>query len=71
MAAWRYGEENYASFALAKAGYTRSSYYKHIRDPDLPYHILAGYGKAIEHDFTEELPEMPQYMIEEPDARYT
>jgi hypothetical protein len=55
----------------AKAGYQRASYYKHIKEPDLPYHILAAYGKAIKYDFTELLPEMPKYIIEEPEGTYT
>jgi len=55
----------------AKAGYTRSSYYKHILDAELPYHILAAYGKALKIDFTDELPEMPKYLIEEKDTLYT
>jgi hypothetical protein len=55
----------------AKAGYTRSSYYKHIQDAELPYHILASYGKALKIDFTDELPEMPKYIIEEQDTVYT
>jgi len=55
----------------AKAGYTRSSYYKHIQDPELPYHILAAYGRAMRHDFTDELPEMPKYIVEEPESGYT
>ncbi len=55
----------------AKAGYTRSSYYKHIQDPDLPFHILTSYGKALKIDFTDDLPEMPKYVIEEQDTVYT
>jgi hypothetical protein len=54
----------------ARAGYQRTSYYKHIREPELPYHILTAYGKAIKHDFTEYLPDMPRYMIEEAEAPY-
>jgi hypothetical protein len=53
-----------------KAGYTRSSYYKHIQDPDLAYHILVAYGKAIKHDFTVELHGMPKYIVEDPPAEY-
>ena len=53
-----------------KANYTRASYYKHIQEPDLPYHILIAYGRAINYDFTEELPEMPKYLLEEPPANY-
>jgi vacuolar-type H+-ATPase subunit I/STV1 len=57
-------------FVAEKAGYSRSSYYKHKEEKDLDYHILASYGKAIKHDFTEELPEMPKYLIEEPNEDY-
>jgi len=53
-----------------KAGYSRSAYYKHIDNPELDYHILIAYGKAIRHDFTEEFPEMPRYLIEEPEEIY-
>jgi len=56
--------------AAKKAGYTRSAYYKHIENPNLDYHILMSYGKAIRHDFTEEFPDMPRYMMEEPDEAY-
>jgi len=54
----------------ARAGYKRTSYYKHIKEPDLPYHILMSYGKAIKYDFAEFLPDMPKYMIEEADPQY-
>ena len=53
-----------------KAGYTRSAYYKHKEDPNLDYHILIAYGKAIKYDFTEEFPDMPKYMLEEPEETY-
>lgn len=53
-----------------KAGYTRSAYYKHIENPLLDYHILMAYGRAIKHDFTEEFPDMPKYMLEEPEEIY-
>jgi hypothetical protein len=53
-----------------KAGYSRSSYYKHIENPELDFHILMAYGKAIKHDFTEEFPEMPKYVLEDPDQDY-
>lgn len=54
----------------AKAGYSRSAYYKHVENPRLDYHILMAYGKAIGHDFTEEFPDMPKYVIEEPEEKY-
>ena len=49
-----------------KAGYSRSAYYKHIENPELDYHILMAYGRAIRYDFTEEFPDMPKYIVEEP-----
>src|SRR6185436_21189543 len=56
--------------AAKKAGYSRSAYYKHIENPDLSYYILIDYGKAIRHDFTEEFPDMPKYLVEEPEEIY-
>ena len=53
-----------------KAGYSRSSYYKHILNPDLDFHILIAYGRAMQHDFTEEFPEMPKYLLEDPEENY-
>lgn len=56
--------------AAKKAGYTRSAYYKHKDDPELDYHILILYGKALRYDFTEEFPDMPKYILEDPEAVY-
>src|ERR1700730_8983913 len=53
-----------------KAGYSRSSYYKHIENPNLDFHILIAYGKALKHDFTEELVDMPKYLLGDPDEEY-
>ncbi|MET0638122.1 MAG: hypothetical protein ABWZ25_18975 [Chitinophagaceae bacterium] len=53
-----------------KAGYSRSSYYKHIANPDLDFHILTAYGKAIKYDFTEQFPDMPRYMVHDPEENY-
>jgi hypothetical protein len=58
------------SAVAGRAGYTRSAYYKHIENPNLDYHILMAYGKAIRHDFTEEFPDMPRYMVDEPEFLY-
>ncbi len=46
-----------------KAGYSRSAYYKHVAQPDLKFHILVNYGKALKYDFTEEFPEMSKYSL--------
>lgn len=56
--------------AARRAGYSRAAYYKHIIDPDLDYHILMAYGKAIKYDFTDEFPDMPKYLLSEPEEAY-
>ncbi len=53
-----------------KAGYARPTYYKHIEDKNLPFHILAAYGRALGHDFSEDLPEMPKYLAGEHQGDY-
>lgn len=53
-----------------KAGYSRSGYYKHIANPDLDFHILTAYGQALGYDFTEQFPEMPRYMVYDPEENY-
>ncbi len=39
------------------AGYDRSTFYNHIKNPNLPYSVMARYGKALNHDFLAEYPE--------------
>jgi hypothetical protein len=46
-----------------KAGYSRSAYYKHIKDPQLEYHILTKYGIVLQFDFSIQFPDMPKYAI--------
>ncbi len=53
-----------------KADYSRAAYYKHIKNSDLEFHVLIAYGKALQYDFTDEFPEMPKYLLEEPDEVY-
>ena len=53
-----------------KADYSRAAYYKHIKNSDLEFHVLIAYGKALHYDFTDEFPEMPKYLLEEPDEVY-
>ncbi len=57
-------------FVAEKAGYSRSAYYKHKETKDLDFHILAAYGKALRHDFSEDIPDMPKYLVEEPAEEY-
>ena len=55
---------------VRKAGYSRSSYYNHIEEPELDLLILEAYGKALLYDFTEEIPEMNKYVFEDPAVKY-
>lgn len=51
---------------VKRAGYkTRGSYYDHIEDPDLSFEILEKYGKALNHNFRDDFPSMPEYSFEE------
>ena len=56
---------------VKRAGYSRSSYYHHIGDEGLSYEILEAYGKAMKYDFTEDLPEMNKYLVEDSSEKYT
>jgi hypothetical protein len=44
--------------AASKAGYSRSSYYKHIEQENLSLHILIQYGRNLEIDFSKDIPEI-------------
>jgi hypothetical protein len=56
--------------AARRAGYSRSALYKQIEKPDLAFHVLMKYGVAIGYDFSDEIPRMPIYSLEDPDALY-
>ncbi|MET1055385.1 MAG: hypothetical protein ABWY16_08765 [Pedobacter sp.] len=40
------------------AGFDRSTFYNHIKQPNLSFGILLKYGKILNHDFAEDFPEM-------------
>lgn len=44
----------------ARLGYSRTTYYNHIRNKDLPLEILNKYGRALGYDFSQDIPEMPE-----------
>ena len=54
-----------------KAGYTRSSYYKHISQPDLADHILIKYGRVIKNDFSPDIPGLRKFIFEEQPEGYS
>lgn len=44
------------------AGYDQTSYYVHVKKDDLSFDILYKYSKAMNHDFSMEIPEMADYL---------
>ena len=50
-----------------KAGYKRGTYYLHRQKENLSLEILAKYGKAIGHNFADDLPAMSKFLVEEED----
>ena len=53
-----------------RTGYSRSTYYYHILDPELPFEILQKYGKALNYDFTADFPDMTKHILEEDEKKY-
>lgn len=54
-----------------KAGFNRTTFYNHIINPDLPFHILERYGRVLKFDFTTKIPEMQKFKhFEDPVALY-
>lgn len=51
--------------AAERARYDRSTYYTHIKKANLSFAILERYGKAINYNFRDDIPEMDPYVIEE------
>ncbi|MEQ8548711.1 MAG: hypothetical protein RIC03_12415 [Cyclobacteriaceae bacterium] len=46
-----------------KAGYHPTMPYRHFKQPDLPTHIIRKYGRAMNYDFTDQIPEMAQDFV--------
>lgn len=53
-----------------KAGYKRGTYYLHIKDPDLSDAILNKYAKALDYDFSQDIPGIEKQLIDEPSTEY-
>jgi AcrR family transcriptional regulator len=45
---------------IKRAGYSRTSYYNHIDNKDLPLDIIAQYGKALGIDFSISMPQIKE-----------
>jgi len=46
-----------------KAGYDQSTLYRHFAKHDLKLHIIQRYAKAIQYDFSEEIPEIKDLFV--------
>jgi ACT domain-containing protein len=55
---------------VKRMGIARGTYYNHKSDPNLSFEQLAKYGRVLKHDFSQDLPEMKQYALHEPEALY-
>ncbi|HVZ98027.1 MAG TPA: hypothetical protein VG847_14190 [Chitinophagaceae bacterium] len=53
-----------------RAGYKRSTFYLHTKRADLSLEILAKYEKAIRYDFSDEIPEMNKFALDEEQPDY-
>ena len=47
---------------VKEAGYDQSTFYVHKSKPDLSLDIIYKYSKALNHDFSFEIPEMAEYL---------
>lgn len=56
-----------------RVAYDRTTVYRHFAKADLEFPILLKYGKALNHDFSVEFPELASYFskVEEPMAAYS
>lgn len=50
---------------VKKAGYSYPAFYTHIKNDDLDLSILARYSKALAHSFSDEIPEISEYLMED------
>jgi CO dehydrogenase/acetyl-CoA synthase alpha subunit len=55
---------------VKKMGISRGTFYNHVKDPNLSYEQLAKYGKVIKHDFSQDLPEMKKFVLEDMEVPY-
>ncbi|WP_026902424.1 hypothetical protein [Pedobacter glucosidilyticus] len=53
-----------------KAGYKYPTFYLHIKKVDLPYDKLARYGQVLGHDFSDEFPDMMDYIFKDRHVAY-
>jgi ACT domain-containing protein len=56
---------------VKRMGIARGTFYNHKNDPNLSLEQLAEYGKVLKYDFSQDLPEMKRYVLEEPEVPYT
>lgn len=58
----KWSSENGAplTFIAKKAGYDRSTIYRHFKEEQLDFGIIRQYGRIIRHDFSAEFPEFKE-----------
>ncbi len=54
-----------------KAGYKRITFYSHIKQEDLSFKILEKYARALGHDFSEDIPGMNPFIVEDEGHGYS
>jgi AcrR family transcriptional regulator len=50
---------------VKKAGFSYPAFYVHIKNDNLDFSILAKYAKAMRYSFTDEFPELSEYLMED------
>ena len=53
-----------------KAGYKRVTYYTHTKKEDLSFAILNKYARALGYDFSDDIPGMNSFVVQEEDHAY-
>lgn len=44
-----------------RAGFNRTTFYNHIINPHLPFHILERYARVLQYDFASLIPDMERF----------
>jgi hypothetical protein len=55
---------------VKRMGISRGTYYNHTQDPHLPFELLEQYGRFLNYDFSQDIPEIRKFLVEEPEASY-
>ena len=58
------------TYIVKKTGFSRSSFYNHVNDANLPLDILMQYGAVLKYNFIEEFPELIKNTTHESNNTY-